>query len=207
MKILNPSYDTIFKYLLEDLEISKGLISRILDKEIVDIKTRVFTLDRFFNFAKKFSLMAIICKRCGSSNCIRNGKVRGKQRYFCKECDYNFVLGDQRIKVNEVGKTLALLLYGTGGVSLNFIARLFNVSPAAVLKWIRKAANKLPEPKMTNKVQEVQVDEFWHFIKKSDKKYGYGEPWMILPIELLPGISVIVLLKRFNNSTNKNFQD
>ena len=39
MKILNPSYDTIFKYLLEDLEISKGLISRIIDKEIIDIKT------------------------------------------------------------------------------------------------------------------------------------------------------------------------
>ena len=37
MKILNPTFDTIFKYLLEDLDIAKGLISRILDKEIVDI--------------------------------------------------------------------------------------------------------------------------------------------------------------------------
>ena len=37
MKILNPTYDTIFKYLLEDLDIAKGLISRILGKEIVDI--------------------------------------------------------------------------------------------------------------------------------------------------------------------------
>ena len=37
MKIVNPSFDTIFKYLLEDLDIAKGLISRILDKEIVDI--------------------------------------------------------------------------------------------------------------------------------------------------------------------------
>ena len=37
MKILNPSFDTIFKYLLEDLDIAKGFISRILGKEIVDI--------------------------------------------------------------------------------------------------------------------------------------------------------------------------
>ena len=52
MKILNPSYDTIFKYLLEDLEISKGLISRILDKEIIDIKTpyhNMLLLKRFFS--------------------------------------------------------------------------------------------------------------------------------------------------------------
>ena len=37
MKILNPTYDTVFKYLLEDLDIAKGLISRIIDQEIVDI--------------------------------------------------------------------------------------------------------------------------------------------------------------------------
>ena len=37
MRIVNPSFDTIFKYLLEDLDIAKGLISRILGKEIVDI--------------------------------------------------------------------------------------------------------------------------------------------------------------------------
>jgi len=37
MKILNPTYDTVFKYLLEDVEIAKGLISRIIDQEIVDI--------------------------------------------------------------------------------------------------------------------------------------------------------------------------
>ena len=37
MKILNPTYDTVFKYLLEDVDIAKGLISRIIDQEIVDI--------------------------------------------------------------------------------------------------------------------------------------------------------------------------
>ena len=37
MKILNPTYDTVFKYLLEDLEIAQGLIARILDVDVVDI--------------------------------------------------------------------------------------------------------------------------------------------------------------------------
>ena len=37
MRLLNPTYDTVFKYLMQDLEIAKGLISRILDKEIIEI--------------------------------------------------------------------------------------------------------------------------------------------------------------------------
>jgi insertion element IS1 protein InsB len=27
---------------------------------------------------------------------VKSGKVRGKQRYKCKECGYNFVIGDAR---------------------------------------------------------------------------------------------------------------
>ena len=29
---------------------------------------------------------------------VGNGKVRGKQRYKCKDCGLNFVDGDQRVK-------------------------------------------------------------------------------------------------------------
>jgi len=37
MKILNPTYDTVFKYLLEDIEIAKGIISRIINQDIVEL--------------------------------------------------------------------------------------------------------------------------------------------------------------------------
>ena len=36
------------------------------------------------------------CKKCESESIVKNGKVRGKQRYLCKECGYNFVEGDAR---------------------------------------------------------------------------------------------------------------
>ena len=35
-------------------------------------------------------------KKCESESIVKNGKVRGKQRYLCKECGYNFVEGDAR---------------------------------------------------------------------------------------------------------------
>ncbi|TAD97467.1 MAG: hypothetical protein EAZ97_12490 [Bacteroidetes bacterium] len=37
MRILNPIYDTVFKYLMEDLEIAKGLISRIIGQQVLEL--------------------------------------------------------------------------------------------------------------------------------------------------------------------------
>jgi hypothetical protein len=37
MTIANPIYDTVFKYLMEDLDIAKGLLSAILNTEIVEL--------------------------------------------------------------------------------------------------------------------------------------------------------------------------
>ncbi len=40
LTIANPIYDTIFKYLMEDLDIAKGLISTIINREIIDISVQ-----------------------------------------------------------------------------------------------------------------------------------------------------------------------
>ncbi len=40
MKLANPIYDAAFKYLLEDSEIAKGLISRIIGEEIVELSLK-----------------------------------------------------------------------------------------------------------------------------------------------------------------------
>jgi hypothetical protein len=37
MLIANPIYDTVFKYLMEDIDIAKGIISTIIDEEIVTL--------------------------------------------------------------------------------------------------------------------------------------------------------------------------
>ncbi len=40
MIIANPVYDTVFKYLMSDLEIAKGIISAILDQEIIQLSLK-----------------------------------------------------------------------------------------------------------------------------------------------------------------------
>jgi transposase-like protein len=38
----------------------------------------------------------ITCKNCQHTHTVKNGFVRGKQRYQCRACGDNFVLGDER---------------------------------------------------------------------------------------------------------------
>ena len=40
MRIANPIYDAAFKYLLDDTDIAKGLIGRIIGEEIVELSLK-----------------------------------------------------------------------------------------------------------------------------------------------------------------------
>jgi transposase-like protein len=144
--------------------------------------------------------MTKTCKRCFSINVVQNGKVREKQRYKCKDCGFNFVEGDKRERTRTEAKALALIMYGSCKASYGMIAKLFKVSRTTVLNWIRTMGKKLPEPEFATDIKEIQMDEMWHFINKKNKKYGSGEPWIVLEIEPSDGLLAIVMLRRFVSS-------
>src|SRR5437870_10572404 len=111
--------------------------------------------------------MTIICKRCIQTDAIvKNGHIRTQQRYLCKHCKYNFVLGDRRQArgYSEEVKALAVLLYGSMKSSYGMIAKLFNTSRKTVYYWIKKAGHALPEPPISEHVRAIEFDEMWHFI-------------------------------------------
>ena len=138
----------------------------------------------------------IRCKRCNSKNYYKNGFVRGKQRYKCKDCVYNFTNTPKR-GVPAPLKALAILLYSTGRASYHFIARLLNVSPVAVYKWIKKEAIRIPEPKIEIDLNdELSMDEMWHFIKGKLKKDGSSKYTVLSSEKLLVGSLVIVIQKQ-----------
>lgn len=114
----------------------------------------------------------MICKKCGSEHSVKNGIVRSKQRYKCKLCNFNFVVGYQREKISSEGKALAILLYGRGKASYGFIAKLLKVSSVAVMKWIKREADRLADPSVSSSIQEVSFDEMWHFVNKKRKVMG-----------------------------------
>jgi transposase-like protein len=110
----------------------------------------------------------LICKGCGASDSVKNGYVRGLQRYRCKECGCNFTATAPRGKPAAM-KALAGLPYAMANVSFGSIARLLKISDVAVLKWIRAKARKLPEPEPSGHIAIVTLDEMGHLLKKDQQ--------------------------------------
>lgn len=54
--------------------------------------------------------MSAICKFCKSKNVTKNGILRLKQRYKCKDCSKNYIDGDKRIKYDEKIKLQAITI-------------------------------------------------------------------------------------------------
>lgn len=94
------------------------------------------------------------------------------------------------------------MLYASG-LSMNRIAQLFGVSVVAVMKWIKILGNSLChkiEPSSEDQVIVMEVDEFWHFLKKIKQSSGFSRPMIVIDKDLLTGKSVIVLIKLSNDS-------
>ena len=144
------------------------------------------------------------CKKCHGKEFIKNGKIRGHQRYKRKNCTFNFIEGDRRSKPETAAKrALAVILYSLGKASYGFIAKLFSVTRATVLKWIRKEGALIEQPRVPSNIEEMEFDEMWHFIGSKKTKSGLSKPWIVVQKNSWHGFSVIVALQRLKNSTPK----
>ena len=114
------------------------------------------------------------CPKCQSREVVKNGKVQGKQRYKCKSCSLQFTSLTPRGRPAQE-KAMAVTLY-TQGLSIRAIARLIEVSPSAVLKWIKTFAKTHYEKPAPGDAILVELDEMWHYIKSKKTSYGYGKP-------------------------------
>jgi transposase-like protein len=147
-------------------------------------------------------MAGVHCKRCGSVAFVRNGVVRGHQRYRCGDCGCNFTDTPARGKPVAM-KALAVLLYAMGNASFGMIARLLGVSSVAVLKWVRQEAATLPEPTTPAHVEIVQLDEMWHFVDGKKTSAGSGKPSIRSRGEPWPGFWVTVTMRPVESCSTK----
>lgn len=138
----------------------------------------------------------VVCYQCGCDRCVKNGFMQGHQRYKCRDCGYNFINKPRRGRSQET-LALAVWLY-LSGLSQRRIARLLGVSAPAVLKWIKRFALKnAPKPTPNGEgVVVVEVDEMWHFLKKSPAKSGSGRLIVLIQGSSLTGSAGIVIRPR-----------
>ncbi len=138
----------------------------------------------------------LCCKKCGSTQYVKNGFVKDKtrntqkQRYQCKDCGCQFTDTPPR-GVNPVLRALCLFLYAHCGVSQNKLAQLAQVSPPAVLKWIKAAGRALQPIETTAESDIVCLDEMWHFVNGKKTKFGSGAPWTVCHVQFADGSLVL----------------
>ena len=139
------------------------------------------------------------CPKCGEKT-VKNGFVKGQQRWKCKVCSFQFTRLEPKGKPLWM-KLLAALLYISGN-SLNSIAKNLGVSTPSVLDWVRefaKANYEKPEP---GSVVVVELDEMWHFIGSKKTRSGSGKLLLAMVGDLSTGRVEIAMLKPSKNSSN-----
>jgi transposase-like protein len=120
--------------------------------------------------------MSIKCKKCGNSKLIKNGLVLGKQRYRCKECNFNFRIGDKREKYSDKEKMRVIELY-LENCGIRSIERITGIYNNLISHWIKRFSsiiknniNKdLEKIKSKQDIQIMEIDELVTYIKKNQK--------------------------------------
>ena len=144
------------------------------------------------------------CKNCKALRTVKSGKVRGKQRYKCKECGYNYVEGDGRTNEKIIAlKALVVLLYALSKGSYNMLGKIFGRNRSLIYRWIKEAGLKLDDPVVGEGIEAIEFDEMWHFVGKKNGNCGSSKQLVAAQGELLPGYSVVVMLKHSDDCTTK----
>lgn len=113
------------------------------------------------------------CPKCKSEKYIRDGIVKGKQRYKCKGCGFRYTV-EYKAGITPYLRRLALMLY-LEGLGFRSIGRLLGVSNVAVLKWIRSFGLKAGDlPDIKQPVKEVEIDEMHTYVGSKKMKDGSG---------------------------------
>ena len=135
--------------------------------------------------------MELCCKRCGSAKQVKNGLMRGKQRYLCKGCGLNFTDTPPRGKPLAI-KAAAVLLH-VSGLSMNRTAQLLGVSTPTVQAWLEQfAAAYAQKPEPEGRAVVIELDEMWHYLKKSRSRFGSGRLGIVLQASWWTGNAAVV---------------
>jgi transposase-like protein len=113
------------------------------------------------------------CPKCGSTDCTKDGIVKGKRHHKCKPCGYRHAV--QQRGIGAATKREALQLYLE---SLGFrpIGRILKCSHVAVHNWVRAHGESVEAIRSAAGVGVVEMDEMRTYIGSKKTTAGSGLP-------------------------------
>lgn len=133
------------------------------------------------------------CKRCGSTQIVKNGIVRNKQRYLCKRCGFHFVDGDQREDVKStVFKALCVIFHALGAKKYSLIGKHLNRDSSTIFRWMN---DKSLEPK---RKWDAHINEYWSLnsLYEEIEYSGFkdGKPFLMAD-NVITGLYIAVIVQ------------
>jgi transposase len=117
--------------------------------------------------------------------------MRNKQRYLCKGCGLNFTNTPPRGKPLAL-KVAAVLLY-VSGLSMNRTAKLLGVSTPTIQAWLEQFAQAFAQkPEPEGRAVVIELDEMWHYLKKSPNPSGSGRLGIVRQASWWTGNAAVV---------------
>ena len=84
------------------------------------------------------------CPKCISLAKVKSGKIKGVQRYKCKDCGCNYTVELKSSAYSKSFKRQFLHLYSEG-LGFRSIGRFLRVSNVTILMWIHSFGKELQE--------------------------------------------------------------
>ena len=119
-----------------------------------------------------------ICPKCGTDECVKDGIVKGRQRYRCKGCGYRHTV-PHRGKSPAI-KRQALELY-LEGLGFRSIGRFLRCSHVAVYNWIKEFGTAAQALRSDAVLEVVEMDEMHTYI--ASKKTTAGSGLLLIDME------------------------
>jgi transposase len=126
------------------------------------------------------------CKFCGGVHLVKNGFVHGSQRYKCRDCDRNPIVGDKRVRYDNRTRALAVAMY-LNSCGFRSIGRVLDVPFQLVHHWIKRAGTIVEAAVAAQKdapreIAILEMDELFTYIQKNRGKSEYG--WLLIGTEM-----------------------
>jgi transposase len=116
----------------------------------------------------------IKCPRCKSIKNFKNGIVKNRQRYHCKECGYNYTVSKIGKTIEKIYVVMALQLY-LEGLGFRAIERFLGISNVTIMNWVRKYGSNFERIRLDEEESEViEIDELYSYVQSKKNEFGFG---------------------------------
>jgi transposase-like protein len=114
------------------------------------------------------------CPKCKSGHHVKDGIVRGKQRYQCKGCHYRYTVERKAdVKTTET-RRLALEMY-LEGLGFRSIGRILKISYVTVYTWVKEWSINVSFPRRESPMEIIELEKMLAYIEsKKATNLHYG---------------------------------